>query len=77
MSDRSENIVPEKLKHLSTRVHHCINLLKDLELFLNNMHNNSSPDNKYGTINPFRQKLLREQYYIDILFKILEEALTK
>lgn len=40
------------------------------------MHNTSSIDQKYGTISSFRQKLLREQHYIEIIFKILEEALT-
>ena len=40
------------------------------------MHNNSSNHIKYGLTNVFRQKLLRDNNYIDIIFKILEESIN-
>ena len=36
-----------------------------------------SPQQKYNTINQQRQKLMREQYFIDVLVKILEEVMRK
>ncbi|EGR27735.1 MIR domain protein [Ichthyophthirius multifiliis] len=48
-----------------------------LTQFCNNKAYNNSPNQKYGSSNKSRQKLLKEQYYIDILIKILELALQK
>jgi len=54
-----------------------ITCVKDLDLFCNNKLFNASPDQKYAEANSFRQKLLKEQYFIDILVMILRELVTK
>ncbi|KRX08878.1 MIR motif [Pseudocohnilembus persalinus] len=75
-SERSEKITHRYLKKLQEKVSSATLILKDLDLFLNNMRNNTSLNVNYGIINHFRQKLLQEQYYIDILFRVLEESLN-
>ncbi len=62
---------------LKQKIRTADNCIKNLNLFCNNKLYNSDMDQKYGTINSGRQKLLREQYYIDILIKILQDALPR
>ena len=47
-----------------------------LEQFCTNRLLNTSPDQKYGEINTFRQKVLREQYFIEVLTDILRKVYT-
>lgn len=54
-----------------------IDCILDLTRFCENKVYNISQQQKFGTPNIFRQKLLREQYFIDLLVKILETALPK
>lgn len=51
--------------------------IRDLGLFVTNKLFNTSPDQKYGETNRFRQKLLQEQYFLDLFVLILKEALPK
>jgi len=51
--------------------------LIQLELFCTNRLLNTSLDQKYGDINPSRQKVLREQYFLETLSDILRLSFTK
>ncbi len=51
--------------------------MQNLDLFCNNKLVNNAPDQKYGQVNEFRQKVLREQYYLELLTKTLRESLTR
>ncbi|KAL4438400.1 hypothetical protein ABPG74_009439 [Tetrahymena malaccensis] len=59
------------------KIKKAIQCIVDLTRFCENKVYNISPQQKFGTANQFRQKLLREQYFIDLLIKILENALQK
>lgn len=61
------------LKQKMQNMKKCI---EDLDCFCNNKSSNSLPDQKYGTINALRQKLLCEQFYIDILVMYLEDLIS-
>jgi len=50
--------------------------LTNLDLFCNNKLLNTSHDQKYGEVNSFRQKVLREQYFLEILTEILKNSFT-
>jgi len=50
--------------------------LVQLELFCTNRLLNTSTDQKYGEINPFRQKVLREQYFLEVLRDILKNSFS-
>lgn len=65
------------LEDMTTKIEGIIKCVSHLDDFVNNRLYNSSIDQKYGTINHKRQKLMREQYYIDILVKILEDAMPR
>jgi len=56
-----------------TEVQEC---LVQLELFCTNRLLNTSIDQKYGEINPLRQKVLREQYFLEVLRDILKNSFT-
>lgn len=60
-----------KLHFLKKKIDRLIFSMKHLNEFCNNRMHNSSFDQKFGSINHFRQKLMREQYYIDILTQLL------
>jgi len=51
--------------------------LAQLELFCTNRLLNTSLDQKFGDINPSRQKVLREQYFIETLSDILRLSFNK
>ncbi|CAD8168125.1 unnamed protein product [Paramecium pentaurelia] len=51
--------------------------IAELENFVNNKSYTTSAEQQFGSINQYRQKLMREQFYIDILIKILERIITK
>ncbi|CAD8068825.1 unnamed protein product [Paramecium sonneborni] len=72
-----ENDVSDKevLKDHLLKIQTTKQCIEDINNFCNNRLINSTPEQKYGTINPFRQKLLKEQYYIDLLVKILVQQL--
>lgn len=53
------------------------NCVKELDDFVSNKNYNTSIEQIFGQINPAKQKLLREQYYIDIVIKILERIVIK
>ncbi|EAR98945.2 MIR domain protein (macronuclear) [Tetrahymena thermophila SB210] len=61
----------QKIKFMKKKLNKLIVQIKHLNEFCNNRMHNSSFDQKYGSINHYRQKLLREQYYIDILTQLL------
>ena len=63
-----------KLKKELNNAKECIQNLSD---FVQNKIVITSNDQKHGYINNTRQKLLLEQYYFDILTKILHFLLTK
>ncbi|CAD8059333.1 unnamed protein product [Paramecium primaurelia] len=65
----------EVLKDHLLKIQTTKQCIEDINDFCNNRLYNSTPEQKYGTINPFRQKLLKEQYYIDLLVKILVQQL--
>ncbi|KRW98864.1 MIR motif [Pseudocohnilembus persalinus] len=52
----------------------CIQMLTD---FVINKLGNSQPEQVFGSVNSKRQKLIQEQYFIEVLVKILEDALSK
>ncbi|CAD8103545.1 unnamed protein product [Paramecium sonneborni] len=72
-----ENDVNDKevLKDHLLKIQTTKQCIEDINDFCNNRLYNSTPEQKYGTINQFRQKLLKEQYYIDLLVKILVQQL--
>lgn len=63
-------LVDRKLKNVQ-------NCLKNLDNFCNNRLLNTSPNQKYGEVNPFRQKVLREQYFLETVVQILHRSLTE
>ncbi|CAD8132784.1 unnamed protein product [Paramecium pentaurelia] len=65
----------EVLKDHLLKIQTTKQCIEDINDFCNNRLYNSTPEQKYGTINQFRQKLLKEQYYIDLLVKILVQQL--
>jgi len=50
--------------------------LIQLELFCTNKLLNTSPDQKYSEVNTNRQKVLREQYFLDTLGEVLKYSFT-
>lgn len=64
-------------KHYVPRMLAVRNCVRELNEFVLNKQYNTHIDQPYGHINPFRQKLLKEQFYIDVLVKILGRVITK
>lgn len=60
------------IKKVLNRIKEAQECLIQLELFCTNKLLNTSLDQKYGDINPFRQKVLREQYCLETLTDILK-----
>ncbi len=50
--------------------------LIQLELFCTNKLLNTSPDQKYSEVNVSRQKVLREQYFLDTLGEVLKYSFS-
>lgn len=69
-----DNITMSLLVIKMEQIERCI---RNLDAFCNNKLFNTSSDHKFGEINQFRQKLLKEQFFIDIVIMILKEILTK
>ncbi|EGR32737.1 MIR domain protein [Ichthyophthirius multifiliis] len=68
--EQNLNVLKQKIKTAKYTINNLNN-------FCNNKLLNYQPDQKYGMQNSRRQKLLKEQYYIDFLIKILEDLLPK
>ena len=63
---------PEKCKTKLDTVYKCLRSLDD---FCNNKIINTQPDQKYGQVNSQRQKILKEQYYLELLTEMLKKGL--
>lgn len=63
----------QKLEHKVQKVMKTLNILRN---FCTNKILISSFDQKFGQPNIFRQKLLREQYFITVLIEILAKSMT-
>lgn len=61
---------------LDQKIRDVMKILQLLGDFVLNKTLVSSPDQKYGRPNEFRQKLLREQYFISIFIEILRKSMT-
>lgn len=68
---------PKSFRQIKKALSSAMECIQNLTDFVQNKIVISSNDQKYGYINNVRQRLLREQYYFDILTKILHFILTK
>lgn len=69
-----DSLLWKKTEKKLKNVHVC---LENLDKFCKNSLLNTSPNQKFGEINTFRQQLLREQYFLDRLCEILKLSIDR